>query len=653
MSQKAGSNKRKKANASEILSHINSQSLSNDFEFLTGPIDVQDPFLWLLLSGRMMNSTIWNLFEKSDEIKRKQLLIDERNKLKLDDKSKSKRLILNRLIHACLENSNCLHQQTEQLIQSIRHQISDPYPYESIFYTDLQLYDEVQVWRRTQCRRRLFFEQFSPSCNLLTLQRLMTDQFIHLINQFHQNPNTFQETDQNALIKFSLVIVVQPCGTDCVAATKYEKEAKNFVAKLKTRIICLLDPVRTHGYLTLSDTNVVLQTENDDLDGDPQASLTYKTRTIMTNENIERTFSYFEMKEIQCLKLTKLNTNGKPSYNRNLCKLKFQTLFQIDPTFHINVLKTYICQFHRRLTGVEVKLHTENYIKENLQAFYRTFEQNASSPTTDVMFFSWNIYEERLTKLFSQIRFLSNQPCLALILCRGITNEAYDKDLEKTISTEAGILIRFEEFTHQEPTRNPYIIVVKFNGLYQTNSITIGLRNNAICIGTLSISRISHEYLLNDICRYCERTIENSLHIFADDKLLPFSTFCLYYDDGLNRNNFIQSDNYTIFHLTNVLMQNNRQDDSEQSQTNQQNISPTFYLSGKLTGRTDAMNEAMTDLKEYFATLCKKHNIHGTLFQSETKPFTDVICNTNELDLLSNFLLPASDVDDLLTEHDY
>jgi hypothetical protein len=46
-----------------------------------------------------------------------------------------------------------------------------------------------------------------------------------------------------------LIIVAQPSGTDCVAVTKYEKVGDSFQAKIKTRIICLLDPKRTEKCL--------------------------------------------------------------------------------------------------------------------------------------------------------------------------------------------------------------------------------------------------------------------------------------------------------------------------------------------------------------------------------------------------------------------
>ena len=168
--------------------------------------------------------------------------------------------------------------------------MSDAIPCEPMFYTQSQLYGTVQAWRQIQCRRRLFFEECVQPCNLFTLQRLcvdiffsgcclcdwlfprMTDQFLNWMHLFQQNPHSFQEQTLLELFQqyvffcsitsvnfsvhtfSSLLIVVQPCGTDCIAVTKYEKEANKYVAKLKTRILCLLDPIRTQEYLALSNT---------------------------------------------------------------------------------------------------------------------------------------------------------------------------------------------------------------------------------------------------------------------------------------------------------------------------------------------------------------------------------------------------------------
>ncbi|CAF1048516.1 unnamed protein product [Adineta ricciae] len=675
MSKVCKTNKRRKHNISRLLNRTKSRSFTSDFEFLTGPINVQDPFLWILLSGRVMHHSFWNLFEKSDENERRQLLIDERSRLKLDDKAKPKRFVINRLIHAYAENNNHMNQQISQLIESIQNQLSDTIPCEPMFYTPSQLYGTVQAWRQIQCRRRLFFEECVQPCNLLTLQRLMTDQFLNVMHSFQQNSHSFQEQILLELFQHSLLIVVQPCGTDCIAATKYEKEANNFVAKLKTRILCLLDPIRTQEYLTLSNTEMTLQREGDEADGDLQAALVYKTRTIMTKENTERIFGYYELKETECLKLTKLNDNGKPSFNKMLCKLRFQTVFRvkineifyaypviytsklfglcshakyypkylakvflneveemhrhINPTFHANILKEYIAKFYKRVTGVDIKLHTLSFLVDQMHRFYELCEKRAASPTAPVLIVSLNIYEDFMANLFSQIRFLDNQPCLALMyhdnLCRGITSEIYDKELEKTESTSTKILIRFENFTLQDPKNYPDFIVVKFDD-------------------TLSTSRISFEYLLNDICRYCDEITDNSLQIFAEDQLLPFSTFNLYYDSGLSRSHLMQSNNNSIFHSANILTPNTASDQSPIS--DEQNASSTCYFTGEFNGNFTSVTQAMTDLRRYVTDLCEKYQISGTVAPSAIKPYTD------ELDILRDTFFLSDDDIGLFGEHD-
>lgn len=49
----------------------------------------------------------------------------------------------------------------------------------------------------------------------------------------------------------SFMIVAQPSIPECVAATKYEKSNETHLAKLYTRIICLIDPEIISQYFTL------------------------------------------------------------------------------------------------------------------------------------------------------------------------------------------------------------------------------------------------------------------------------------------------------------------------------------------------------------------------------------------------------------------
>jgi hypothetical protein len=151
----------------------------------------------------------------------------------------------------------------------------------------------------------------------------------------------------------SLIIVVQPSGTDCVAVTKYEKIGKDFLAKIKVRILCLLDLDRIKQHLTLSnigkfsfmrkcflcyvfvffrDVTLYPADLRIDPEGDRQMPLIWKTRTIISSENSERTFHYAELNETDFLKLTRMNAKGKPLYNNGLCQLEFQTKFHIRTT---------------------------------------------------------------------------------------------------------------------------------------------------------------------------------------------------------------------------------------------------------------------------------------------------------------------------------
>jgi hypothetical protein len=152
-----------------------------------------------------------------------------------------------------------------------------------------------------------------------------------------------------------LIIVVQPSGTDCVAVTKYERVQNDFLVKIKTRIICLLDPDRVREFLEFSevgkfsfikknffchvysfeDVKLYLKDRQDDPTGDVQSSLPWKTRTIKCNETEQRTFWFVELNENNPMKLTKINTNGKPLYNRELCQLEFGTKVKVKFSFII------------------------------------------------------------------------------------------------------------------------------------------------------------------------------------------------------------------------------------------------------------------------------------------------------------------------------
>ncbi|CAF1016823.1 unnamed protein product [Adineta steineri] len=669
MYTKYPSSKRLKRNTSHIFTHTSSSDVYSNLDFLTGAINANDPLLLILLSGRITNSSFSDLYKRSKQIGWEQLFIDERSKLKLDEKSKIKRIMLNRLIHACSKISGNFDQQIQLLIEEMKNQMSDPISPERDHYIRLRLYEEIKAWVRTQCERRLFYKEQEQLCNLLTLQRLMTDQLIELITSFNQNPHVSQLEYQTALMelfKLSLIIVVQPSGTDCIAATKYEKVGNNFLAKLKTRIISLLDPTRVDKYLKISDIDVILQPDDSiiDPDGDRQSPLSWTIRKIMTTENTERTFLYAELKENDFIKLTKLNGSRRPLYNRELCKLQFETKFElinniipievsvrftsqlfglcshskyypkylakvfiaevdeiqknIDLNTHINVLKGYIFEFHKRCTSVEVKLHTQQFIVQSLQEFYEVFKQSASSPTAPVMFFSWNIYEDVLIKLFNQIKFLATRPYLAMMyhdnLFRGISSDTIDEKISQNISNRSSILLRFQIFHEQDPAKPPNIIVVKYNNVLTRTSIT-------------------HDYFINDMCKCCQKTAENdvnSLEIFNDDKTLPFYMFHSYYDNGLTRDNLIQVDDNTMFHVNSI--QNNQYQSTEE-----ENLIHKFHLSAQFTGNKDLTNKAISFLREQFIYWCRSQNITGTLCQSSMEQETD-LSDTNERHLFDEIL---------------
>jgi hypothetical protein len=60
---------------------------------------------------------------------------------------------------------------------------------------------------------------------------------------------------------------------------------------------------------------------------------------------------------------------------------------------HINILEGYVYEFHKRISGVEVKLQTREFIHDELTNVYTLFRNSAKSVTGPVMFFTLDIYE--------------------------------------------------------------------------------------------------------------------------------------------------------------------------------------------------------------------------------------------------------------------
>ncbi|CAM2708534.1 unnamed protein product [Rotaria socialis] len=95
--------KRFRSGASASTTLTNSVNLYDDANFLTKYINVNDNVLRLLLSGRVINGSFSELFQRSREIGWMEVFVEERQKLKLQEKLKSRRIMLNRLIDECLQ----------------------------------------------------------------------------------------------------------------------------------------------------------------------------------------------------------------------------------------------------------------------------------------------------------------------------------------------------------------------------------------------------------------------------------------------------------------------------------------------------------------------------------------------------------------------
>ncbi|CAF1106385.1 unnamed protein product [Rotaria sp. Silwood1] len=473
--------------------------------------------------------------------------------------------------------------------------MSNKIPSEQDYYIDFPIinyvYADVETWKQIQRERRLFYRKCNDLHSLLTLQRLMTNHFLNLLQSLIHDPNFLQSSGRDAfleLFRYSLIIVAQPSGTDCIAVTKYEKVGKDFLAKIKTRIICLLNLNEIGKYLQYSNIDVILypKDRNCDPNGDVQSSLQWKRRTIISSEQEEQIFFYVELNENDSIKLTKKNSKNKLLYNHGLCQLEFRTKFKItgydiEETIilnsqlfglcshakyystllakvfideinqdhrnialetHINTLIGYICKFHKRLSNVEIKSHTQQFIEEELQEVFNRFLKSANSINAPVMIFSLEIYQNILEKLFTQIKFLNNYSFLSMMyydsLFHGICSDRIDKKLNDVIQQIPQMIMRFEQFKSQK-TEYPNIIFAFYDG-------------------TLRKARTTHEYFIEDICRCLCKAInndKNQLQVFNENRMIPFYYFHWYHDNDLNRDNLIQTDDETIFYPLQTLLQ--------------------------------------------------------------------------------------------------
>ncbi len=159
---------------------------------------------------------------------------------------------------------------------------------------------------------------------------------------------------------------------------------------------------------------------------------------------------------------------------------------------------------HKRISGVEPKLHTQKFINDELEKVYESFLDSEASTTGSVPNFDLNIYEviyylssvfylpfiiEYLetnfhsNKIFRQSSFsfhdVLRQVLLIFIhihqtlfvflsysLFLGICKDTVDDLLNNNKTTKTGILMRFAVFKEQETPDNPNIIFAIYNSLY-------------------------------------------------------------------------------------------------------------------------------------------------------------------------------------------
>ncbi|CAF1454995.1 unnamed protein product [Rotaria sp. Silwood1] len=388
----------------------------NDYEFLS-PNEIYMNAIGLifnLTTKRLIHISFMNFYQRSLKFTWMNLLKRERQKLKSNINSVEKCFMINRLIAECKKDPCQFARQTGELYEEIEMRISCTI---SLPRTVEDFYSQVELRINLQSQRRLFHinhEEANRPLSLLALQQAATKIYSHFLNCCQQNLNKQNYDNLKKLLQHSFIIINQPSIPECVAATKYDKSDNTYSAKLHARIICLLEPDTVKNSLQFSNVAVTLFPFDRKLDsfGEEQQALIWHKRRIIDPENVLRSFFYVELKTIELKKFDR--PKSRPVYNANICQLEFQIKIRINelnidenltltskqfgicshaqyyPEYitqillheveqisqsnssiiHPNILTHYILRYYTRISGVEAKPHTTQYIMNVLQTVY-------------------------------------------------------------------------------------------------------------------------------------------------------------------------------------------------------------------------------------------------------------------------------------------
>ncbi|CAF3745324.1 unnamed protein product [Rotaria sordida] len=498
---------------------------SDDYEFLSLNEIYMNAIgiIFSLTTKCLINTSFINLYQRSLQITWMNLLNRERRNLKANVNSVEKCFMINRLIAECKKDPCQFARQTGELYEEIKMRISCTI---SLSWTIEDFYRQVELCRNLQSQRRLFhinYEEANRPHSLLTLQQIATKIYSHFLSSCQRDFNNQNYNHLKKLLQHSFIIIDQPSVPECVAATKYDKMGNTYSAKLHTRIICLLEPDIVEKNLILSNVVVTLFPFDRNLNsfGEQQKALKWQKKQIIDSENILRSFFYIELESIELqLDQSKL----RPIYNAKICQLEFQIKIQINglnieenlrlisrpfgicshaqyyPEYvaqvllyeveqisqsngsiiQPNILTNYIARYYTRISGVETKFHTIQYITDVLQRVYGfntlkkenimkhihvniLLDASTRSRTTT----SFNIYQDILAKLISQIEMFVDYPFLSMMyhdgLFLGICNNALDQQLHGT-QQQPHMLLRFNSLIEHQSTQNASIRFIIHNG---------------------------------------------------------------------------------------------------------------------------------------------------------------------------------------------
>ncbi|CAF3978940.1 unnamed protein product [Rotaria sp. Silwood2] len=432
------------------------------------------------------------------------LLNRERRNLKPNINSVAKCFMINRLIAECKKDPCQFARQTGELYEEIKMRISCITP---SAWTVEDFYDQIELWQNLQSHRRLFHinhDEANRPQSLLTLQQIATKIYSHCLSSCQRNFNDQNYDHLKKLLQHSFIIIAQPSFPECVVAAKYDKSGNTYSAKLHTRIICLLEPDIVEKNLIFANVAVTLFPfdRNLDLFGEEQPTLKWHKRQIIDPDNILRSFFYVELESIKLKKLDR--PNSRPMYNGKMCQLEFKIKIRINELnieenhkltseqFGIcshaqyypeyvaqvllhqveqisqsnnsiiqpNTLTNYILRYYTRVSGMEAKLQTTQYITDVLQTVY---EKTITSKTTT----SFNIYQNILAKLISQMEMFVDYPFLSMMyhdgLFLGINNNTLDQQLHGT-RQRPHMLFRFNSLTDHHSTQHASVRFIVHNG---------------------------------------------------------------------------------------------------------------------------------------------------------------------------------------------